>query len=224
MTSDNGVFSQILISYLNGATNKDDGPSYDVTKFPTEGCSIYSILEDSNNKYAIQSKSSGSLDINETINLGYKTTIPITTLYNISIDHLQGDFLSSNSIYLRDKLINKLHDLTYSDYSFTSEIGTFNNRFEIMFQNNVLSLTNNSLEYNAFNIIQLDGDRLQFSTNPNLKIKNISIFDLLGRQVYHLKGNASSETYKLTKLKPAVYIIRIKLSNGATITKKMIKN
>jgi hypothetical protein len=224
MTSDNGVFSQILISYLNGATSKDDGPSYDVAKFPTEGCSIYSILEGSVNKYAIQSKSSSSLDINETINLGYKTTIPVATLYTLSIDHFQGQFLNSNTIYLKDNVLNKIQDLTRSEYNFTSQVGEFNKRFEIMFQNKALSVMSNSVENSAFSIIQLDDDRVQFSTNLHLEIKNINIFDLLGRQVYHLKGNSWSETYKLSKLKPAVYIIRIKLSNGATINKKMIKN
>lgn len=222
MTSENGVFSQILISYLNGATNKDDGASYDVTKFPTEGCSMYSILEGSNKKYAIQAKSPSSLNITETTSLGFKTTIPIPTLYTISIDHLQGNFFNTNSIYLKDKLLSSIHNLSHSNYSFSSEVGEFNNRFEVMLQNQALSTIDASLDNNKFKIIALDNHRVQFRTAAHLEIKNISIFDLSGRQVYHLKGHSSSETHKLSKLKRTVYIIRAKLSNGDILTKKMI--
>ena len=79
------------------------------------------------------------------------------------------------------------------------------------------------LNNNALKIIELDNDFVNFKLSDNLKIKTVTIFDLLGRQLYNLKGTNSSETYKLSNLKNTVFIAKVELLNGAIITKKAIK-
>ena len=76
---------------------------------------------------------------------------------------------------------------------------------------------------NALKISELQDDQVQFSTSNNLSIKSVRIYDLLGRQLYNLRGNRSIEVYNLSNLSSAVFIAKIELSNGATITKKAIK-
>ncbi|MDO5978642.1 hypothetical protein [Flavivirga spongiicola] len=223
LTSDNGIFNQILVGYVNGATNEDDGTSYDTAKFPNKGVALYSTIEGSNKKFAIQGKATNSLDRDETIKLGFKTTINVPTLYKLSIAQLQGDFLANNTVYLRDNLLNKSHDLSASDYTFTSDSGEFNDRFEIVFNANSLSTNNVSIEENQFSIVDLDNDKVQFSTNNSLNIKIISVFDLIGRQLYHFEGQNSSETYRLSNLSNTIYIAKVELSNGAIVTKKALK-
>ena len=142
---------------------------------------------------------------------------------NLSIAQLQGDFLTNNTIYLKDHLLNKTHDLSASDYTFTSDPGEFNDRFEIVFNAAALSTNNVSVEENQFSIVNLDNNRVQFNTNNSLNIKTISVFDLIGRQLYYLKGNSNSETYTLSNLNNSVYIAKVELSNGSVITKKAIK-
>lgn len=76
---------------------------------------------------------------------------------------------------------------------------------------------------NALKISELQDDQVQFSTSNNLSIKSVRIYDLLGRQLYNLRGNRSIEVYNLSNLSSAVFIAKIELSNGAIITKKAIK-
>ncbi len=225
LTSDNNVSNQALVAYVNGASDNDDGAYFDAEKKASvvTGAVLYSNIEGSNKKFGIQGKSSSSLNMDETISLGIKSNIGAATLFKLSIDRLEGDFLTGNTIYLKDNLLNKSHNLTASDYSFTTEIGEFNERFEIVFTDNALSTNGTKISSNKFSIINLNNNNVQFNTNSNLNIKTVSIYDLLGRQVYDLSGQTSSETYNLPNLKNAVYIAKIELSNGITITKKAIK-
>lgn len=71
--------------------------------------------------------------------------------------------------------------------------------------------------------MELDNDRVQFSTSENLNITNVAIFDLLGRQLYNFKANNQKESFKLSNLSSTVYVAKVELSNGEVITKKAIK-
>ncbi len=225
LTSDNGVFNQVALGYVDGATNNDDGVSYDAKRIITENTAsiLYTIIDGSDKKFAIQGKAINSLTNDEVIKLGFKTIIDVATLYKLSVAQLQGDFLNNNTIYLKDNLLDKLHDLSATDYTFTSEIGEFNDRFEIVFNANALSTDDISLDKNSLSIVELDNDRVQFKTSNNSSIKTVNIFDLLGRQLYLFEGKKSSETYTLLNLNSSIYIAEVVLSNGAVITKKAVK-
>lgn len=222
LVSDNGIFNQVLIGYVNGASDGDDGIAYDAVKFPKNGGSIYTTIPDINKKFAIQGKSPNSLDTDEIVKLGFKTSIDVATIYTLSIAQLQGDFLASNTVYLKDNLTNTVHNLSDNDYSFTSEVGEFNERFEIAFSAAALSNDEFSLNVNAIKIVQLDDNNVQFTTETST-FKSIVVFDLLGRALYDLNGQDNDETYNLSTLKGSVYIANIELANGATISKKFIK-
>lgn len=223
LTSDNGVFNQILIGYAEGATNNDDGAYYDARKIvaPKAFSALYSTIENIDKKFAIQGKAADSLNEDEIISLGFSTNIDIATLYTLSIAQLEGDFLASNTIYLKDNLLNTLHDLSASDYTFTSEVGEFNDRFEIVFNANALSTKDISANANTLKIIELEADNVKFTASE--PIKTIKIFDLLGRQLYYFKGQNDSETYKLSNLSSSIYIAKVELYNGVIITKKAFK-
>ena len=143
--------------------------------------------------------------------------------YSISIGKLQGDFLNNNTLFLKDKLNNITHDLSASDYTFTSEAGEFNFRFEIVFNANALSTDDITLNSKSLTIIELEDNRVQFTASDNLSIKTVTIFDLLGRQLYRFKGNNTSEIYTLPNLSSAVFIAKVELSNGVIVTKKGFK-
>ena len=223
LTTDNGVFSQILLAYVDGATNGNDGLSYDAPKIVNQDFAaiLYSSMDSDSKKYVIQGKNIDSINEDEIINLGFSSTIQTTTQYNLSIAQIEGDFLTSNTVYLKDNLLGTLHNLSDSDYTFTSEVGEFNTRFEIVFNANALSTEDLALENNTLKIIELEDDRVQFTTSSN--IKAVRIYDLLGRQLYNFKGQSNSETYKLSNLSSTIYIAKVELLNGATITKKAFK-
>nr|WP_321227420.1 GEVED domain-containing protein [uncultured Psychroserpens sp.] len=226
LTSDNGIFNQILVGYVDGATNDDDGTYYDAQKNLSANAQsiIYSLLDnDSSTKFAIQGKAPSDLSIEEIIPLGFYTSIETPTLYEFSIVDLEGEFMNNNTVYLKDNFMNIIHDLSTNDYTFTSETGEFNDRFEIVFKPEALSVNENELSPNDLTIIELGSGDVEFSVGKNMTIEAVEILDVLGRTIYKLRGQNSTETYNLSNLSQATYIARVKLSNGQTITKKAIK-
>ncbi|WP_203256475.1 T9SS type A sorting domain-containing protein [Hyunsoonleella ulvae] len=224
LTTDNGVFSQIGVGYVTGATDFSDGAFYDAKRIVSSGNAaiLYSIIENDNDKYAIQGKATSSLNTDEIIKLGFNTSIDIATSYTLSIARLEGDFLSNKNIYLRDLLTNTVHNLSDSDYSFTSEVGEFNERFEIAFNASSLSNDTFGVDTNTIKIVQLDSNNVKFTTETS-NFTSITIHDLFGRTLYKLDANSNDETYNLSVLKSSVYIATIELANGTALSKKFIK-
>ena len=226
LTSDNGVFNQILMAYVDGATDAYDGWAYDAPRNLSSNLSavIYTAIENSDKKFAVQGKSTNSLSLNEVIPVGFKTTIEEATLYTFSIAQLEGDFLLNNTIYLVDHTMNIAHNLSEADYSFTSSPGEFNERFDIVFNLETLSLNTTNLSSSDLSIIENTNGLVQFSlSNPNLEMERIEILDMLGRTIYTLKATGNNETYNLANLSRATYIANVTLTNGQTITKKTVK-
>ncbi|MFV9549684.1 hypothetical protein [Algibacter sp. PT7-4] len=223
LTSNNGVFNQILIAYVNGATNGFDGDAYDAKRFLASNfhATLYSTIENSNNKFAIQGKAINSLTESEVINLGFATHITDVTTYKLSIAKFKGDFITNNTIYLKDNLLNVMHNLSDADYTFTSEVGEFNNRFEIRFSPKVLFTETIEANTNRLKIVELENNAVKFTASSH--IKTVKIYDLLGRELYKLEGNNKTETYNLSKLNASVFIAKVELSNGLILTKKAVK-
>jgi len=225
LTSDNGIFNQILVAYVDGATDDYDGMYYDAHKNLSNeaNSSLHSIIASSDKKFAIQGKDTNSLNTDEIIPLGFSTTIDVPTIYTISIHQFEGTFMEDNAVYVADHLLNTIHNLKTSAYNFTSEPGEFNERFEIVFRADALTIDDAVLNPNILTIIELGNGDVQIKVSENLTIASVKIVDVLGRQIYNLQGSNSTEIYNLSQLSKAAYIAKVTLSNGQVITKKAIK-
>lgn len=226
LTTNNGVFNQILVGYINGATDGNDGMYYDAAKNLSTGASsiIYTLIgENTDLKLGIQGKDPNSLTLGEIIPLGFYTSIIQPTTYRLSIANIQGEFLTTNTVYLKDKLLNVTFNLSASEYVFSSQPGEFNNRFEIVFRDQVLSVIENEITSNQLSIIELPNGQVKFVVENDLNIQSVEIIDLLGRTLYNLKGNNASEVYELSNLSQAAYIAKVTLSNGQVISKRAVK-
>ncbi|WP_296384128.1 hypothetical protein [Winogradskyella sp.] len=226
LTSDNGIFSQVLVGYLNNTTDGYDGMSYDAPRNASVNVNsvIYTTIPNVEKKFTIQGKDSNSLSQDEIIPLGFYTSINEATLYTLSLDQIEGSYLNSNPVYIKDNVLTTLHNLKDSDYTFTSETGEFNERFEIVFRADALSIYDHSLNSNDLTITELSNGDVQITINStNLIIANVEILDITGRQVYNLIGHSSTEVYELSELSKAPYIAKVRLSNGQVISKKTIK-
>ncbi|MCB0382301.1 MAG: T9SS type A sorting domain-containing protein, partial [Psychroserpens sp.] len=228
LTSDNGIFNQILVGYVDGATNADDGMYYDARKNLASNANtlLYSLLDtNSDKKFAIQGKAPNALTLEEIIPLGFFTKITDPTIYKLSIAELEGEFMTNNSIYVKDNLLNTIHNLSEADYHFSSETGEFNTRFEIVFQSEALSTGENEIDSNQLTIVELPNGSVKFTigSSNGLTINTVEIIDLLGRTLYSLKGSNSSETFELHNLSQTVYLAKVRLSNGQTIIKRAVK-
>lgn len=225
LVSDNGAANQLLVGYINGASDNIDS-GYDTKRNLTANSStiIYTGINDiSNEKFVIQAKDINSINKDEFIPVGFKTNINVPTIFTFSLIKYEGSFLESNTVYLKDKLLNKTHNLKTSDYSFTSEVGEFNDRFEIVFTEDALSLGEVKIDNNTLQIIELQNGDVQFKVSSQFEMKSIEIVDLLGRTLYKLDAQGNSQTFSLSNLSQATYIAKVELTNGYVITKKALK-
>ncbi|GGI56474.1 hypothetical protein GCM10011444_07830 [Winogradskyella haliclonae] len=225
LSSDIGIYSQICVAYADIATDGYDGNAIDTNRnYAGNAGVLYSLDNNGDGFYVIQGKAKSSLTEDEVIKLGFGAYITTNETYTLEAIGREGDFLSSNPVYLKDNDLNIIHDLTTSGYTFTSDGGTFNERFEIVFKSQALSIDDDILNENDLIITELNDGNVKFELkNASLSINNISIYDLQGRRVYNLDGDSSSETYNLSNLKSQVFIAKVELANGLTITKKSIK-
>jgi hypothetical protein len=218
LTNSDGAFSQILIGYMDDGTLGKDRLYDGIRLEGSNYIEFYSTDETDQYKYGIQGRPSFTID--DVIPLGYNSNI-LGDL-TISLHEAEGA-LSNVTVYLKDNLLNTIHELSNSDYTFTTVTGNFADRFEILYQSDALSIGENEISSNALSIIELQDGRVKFTVSDNLTINTIEIIDLLGRTLYNLKGNNSTEIFELHNLSQTAYIAKVNLSNGQTIIKRGIK-
>lgn len=166
-------YNQILIGYVPNATMAADH-QIDAKLFGYSGSSIYTLIDET--KYVIQGR---SLPFQNTdiVPLGFKAAT--TGMYNISINNVDGIFSEGQTIYLKDKDATVTHNLTESNYIFSSQAGTFDDRFEIVYTNSVLAVDQNSTQDN--NWFAYKNDDAITIKSKGFNIESVEIFDLTGR-------------------------------------------
>lgn len=218
LTTPNNVFRQVLIAFFDNTTPGYDR-AYDGKRLEVgNDYDFYSLIEEE--KYAIQSRE--TFDSLITIPLGLKVTQPDTL--TISIANLEG-VLSTSEVYLEDKDLNIIHDLKNSDYTFNlSSPGNYNDRFKLRFNNSVLSVDDEITPKENLIIFQEDKDFISIKTSKNKVIKNIEIYDLLGRTLANKKTNSSIVSIPSTNYNSGrVLIVKVLLENKTQLITKYIK-
>lgn len=212
----NNTAISTLVGYVQGATNGKDR-LYDGYETSSNGLGLYSIVEDFH--MGIQGRSLPFND-NDIVPLG--ANIPNMGTYTIAINQVDGLFEDGQSIFLEDTYTNIIHNMRSAPYTFLSEGGTFNNRFLLRYTNSTLSVQYIN-DVTDFSIIELPNGQVKFVVGNNLNIMSVEIIDMLGRSLYNLKGNNSSEVYELSNLSQSAYLAKVTLSNGQVITKRAVK-
>lgn len=218
--NDQGAFSQILIGFLEGATNDIDR-NYDGRRlFGSNPIAFYSICD--NIKLAIQGREPRTEIVD--IPLGIFSSIITGINLQITIDELQGSLNDSNvEIILKDKLLNIEHDLKNTGYTFElSTDGTYDDRFSLIIsESNVLHLDNFTLDNNL--ILIQNNNQLNIKTKDKKIISKLKVFDLLGRTMIDIEPNKNDFTINTVNFKNgSVILINIVFSNNQTLSKKTI--
>jgi len=209
-----GGFNQALIAYVQGATNDYDR-GYDGELFGGNTATFYSIIPDKT--LTIQGKSL-PFDLNDVVPMGYKTTVAGN--YKITLDHFDGLF-DTQAVYLKDKLLNTIHDIKNAPYSFTSAVGTFDNRFEIVYRQETLGVNNPKFDPNS--IVIYKKEKEIFINAGLASISQLRVFDIQGRMIYENK-NINKTDAVIKNLPPAeqVLIVQVVLLDGNTVSKKVV--
>ncbi|MCF6130238.1 T9SS sorting signal type C domain-containing protein [Flavobacterium sp. AS60] len=210
-----GAFKQILIGYVETATSGldrlFDGDMVDVGNAVT----LYTTVEDT--KLSIQGKPL-PFDVNETIPLGYKSTIDGT--FTISLSHYDGLFTSQH-VYVEDKVLNIIHDLRVSSYTFATLAGTFDNRFELRYTDTALGTTNPVFNDNS--VIVYKNNQGLYIDSGAVNMATVSIFDIRGRLLATQKQvDRTTTVFTTLPTTNQVLLVRIESENGAIVTKKVV--
>ncbi|RTY90243.1 GEVED domain-containing protein [Flavobacterium sp. GT3R68] len=211
LTNNSGAFSQILVGYAQGATTGMDR-DFDGTRFGGNAVTFYSILTEAN--LGIQGRPLPFNDMDQ-VTLGFNAAA--SGSYSVRIDHIDGLFDTQN-IYLEDKLLNVIHDMKSAPYVFSTEAGNFNNRFVLRYTDNTLGT--DVVDFDTTVKVTVTEKVTVHSSNQ--PIKNIVVFDLLGRKIDSYK-NIDSTQFTLNHLYKTmnVLILKITLDNDVIVTQKI---
>ena len=208
-----GAVTTQLIAYLPNATNGFDGQGYDA-KIGTLGAdAFYSKIE--NDKFAIQGR--GAFAITDQVDLG--TSHYEAGIHSIALGKKEGVFANGQHIYLKDKHTNTITDLSAGDYVFNAVAGNTEDRFEIVYENDLVLGTDNQVRKNL--IIYRNGDEFIIKSNDD-KITEVELYDSVGRLLITVKPNATEARINVSHLSNAFYVLKID-QNGKVSSKKVIK-
>jgi hypothetical protein len=156
-------------------------------------------------------------DSNDKVKIG--VTIPQDGLYKIALNSIDGLFLDNNqNIYLEDRLLNIIYNLKDAPYSFMANKGIIKDRFILRFakdQNtNTTEITNQVMVYD---------NKILTVESGKLKIKNIEVFDILGKQLLNTK-DVNNNKYQITNLTRtnSLIIVKTTLEDNSEEVKKVI--
>jgi hypothetical protein len=171
-----------------------------------------------NTEYVIQSV---PFEINKRIKLGVKATENNTTV-SFSLKEIQ-DFDDTQPIYIFDALDGSYHNIKQNAFNAVVSSGVTNNRFELTFQNGILSTpTATSLN---FVVIQNNNSRTLQISNPNLvSLASVQVFDMLGKSVLKKQNLGENTLYELatTGLSDGIYVVSLQGVNNEKFTQKVV--
>ena len=210
VTPSNLVISNAVV-YFAGGTNLF---SADDTRFPGSSDALYSMADET--KVIINGRS--PFDLSDRIPLGTKAFTAGS--YKIRLGKKEGIFDNSQTIYLKDKQLGVITDISQGAYNFTSESGEFTNRFEIVYEQGIVLSTGTS-NLSKVEVFREAADFVVRSTAE--KIDNVEIYDAAGRLVLTLAGRSKEVRFNSETLVEGMYILKISTEDGEQVTKKIRK-
>lgn len=208
------VIGQTLLGYMTGATA---GVDYGIEGkyFNDSPIAFTSYLE--NQEFAIQGRSL-PFTTEDVVPMSFKTDVAGN--YSITIDHVDGLFAGSQDIFLKDNFTGQIHNIKASGYSFATEAGVFNNRFEIAYRS-LLGVDVPTIAANNIVVYKQNGSLV---INSGAYIMNkIELYDISGRLVYS-RNNVDAATAVISNLAIAnqVLVVKITTAENGTANKKIV--
>ncbi|WJS95579.1 T9SS sorting signal type C domain-containing protein [Flavobacterium johnsoniae] len=217
LSNDLGAFKQILVGYIEGATNSFD-INYDATTLGSNSSADFYSINESNNM-TIQGRAL-PFDNQDIVPMGYKSAT--AGEYTIAIDHADG-FFDTQEVYLEDLVTGKIVSLRSENYKFTTEVGTFTNRFNLRYTSKTLGTGDFE---NAENTVLVSvRSKIVKVTATKENIKDVQIYNIGGQLVYN-NNKVDSNELQISNLPSGnqVLLVKVVLENGSEVSKKIIFN
>ncbi|MFC0776928.1 T9SS sorting signal type C domain-containing protein [Flavobacterium sp. HJSW_4] len=215
LTNPEGLFKQLLVGYMAGATNgfdfNYDAPSLDANKY----ADFYSINE--SRKLVIQARAV-PFNPSDTIPLGYRSAIKGNL--TISIDHADGD-LAQKDIYLQDKETGIVHNLKNSPYTFHTDTGIFNGRFVLRYASEDrlgLDELNHGIDF----WVSVK-DRVITVNSEKTFLRETAVFDINGKLLFSSRNRGQSYVEIAgIQANSQVLLVKATLEDGRVIARKVL--
>lgn len=214
LSTTTGSLNTILVGYAAGATSGVDY-GYDGLKFGNSGSELYSVI--AGDAYSIQGRAL-PFAADDTVPLGFKASESGT--FTIAIYKTDGLFAGNQDILIKDNLTGTTKSIKTEPYNFTSAIGTFDGRFEIVYTKGSLGIDPQTATENS--IIVFVNNNTLFVQSSNV-IANVRIFDILGRLLSEYKNinDTHFQRDKVSFSRQAV-LVEITDSENKKVVKKII--
>jgi len=214
ITGSAGEFGQAALVYSGVTTNGLDY-GYDGRLFNDGVIAVYTLAEDT--RLAIQARA--AFDVADEVPLGYKATT--AGPYSITLDHVTGVFSNGQHIYLRDDMLGITHNLTTGGtYNFTTEAGTVNDRFHVVYAD---ALGTDGPKEDISQVIVWKNNGAISVNSGNLSMSRVKVTDIRGRLLYDSAiPDVSAFTIDTLQSEQQMLIVQVTTTGGATISKKMI--
>jgi hypothetical protein len=216
----NGAFSQTLFGYRTGATDGFD-QGLDGAYFNDGVVALTSLI--GNDRYAIQFRGL-NYSPNDVIDLSFACAYEGS--FTFALDHADGLFLNnSQPIYILDTETNVYTNIKTGNYTFNCQIGTYNDRFKLVFYNpaqvSSLGNTDHQLNSNSISVYQDQGDMLVQSNYAPLKM--VAVYNLNGQVIYQ-NNNVNDVRLNISGLNTNYQAVFIKAvtADGIPVTKKFL--
>jgi hypothetical protein len=212
--SSTGALNTILVGYAAGATSGIDY-GYDGLKFGNSGSELYSVI--AGDAYTIQGRALPFM-ADDTVPLGFKAAESGT--FTIAVYKTDGLFTGDQDILIKDNLTGTTKSIKTAPYNFTSAIGTFDGRFEIVYTKSSLGIDPQTAIENS--VIVFIKNSTLFVQSSSV-ITTVRIFDILGRL---LSENKNINDTRFQRDKPSLtkqaVLVEVTDSENKKVVKKII--
>ena len=215
ITNTEGAFKEALIAYIETATLGVDRLFDAKVADAGNVISLYTKVDAT--RLSIQGRPL-PFDVYDTVPLNYKSTI--ASIYTITMPEYDGLFTTQH-VYLEDTLLQIIHDLTESPYSFATEVGTFENRFVLRYTTEALGIS--TPVFNENTVVVYKNNQGLFITTGTEPMATVTIYDIRGRELASKKQiNNTTTVFTTLPTTQQVLLVRIEGEHGAVVTKKVV--
>ncbi|MDQ0476862.1 T9SS type A sorting domain-containing protein [Chryseobacterium sp. MDT2-18] len=213
LTTPLDVVNTALIAYVDQATNGYEA-GYDAEVLSLGSDALFTTLAD--RKLGIQARQF-PLQTSDIVALGMSHYEAGN--YTLSIAKAEGIFNSGQSIYVKDKQTGIVTNLSRDNYTFSANGGLSQGRFEIIYQPDVVLVTDNKVKEGV--VVYRDGSDF-IITSKNEKMTGIEIYDTSGKLISKLQPNSTKVLIPAERMSNGLYVLKINQNETVTV-KKILK-
>ncbi|HCY81854.1 MAG TPA: ABC transporter permease, partial [Xanthomarina gelatinilytica] len=210
-----GFHRQLLLGFMpNSSADLSYNPGYDAIQLMTREDDVFFIIDNNPNKqYAIQ----GVNGFSEFMEFPIGLVISEAGTHQLMLDAVEN---FTETVYLKDNLMNTTHDLTASNFEINLPAGDYLDRFSIVFQPaETLTTSNPELEQT---LVYYNGENHIVVSKPSsLEVDSIDVYNMLGQHILSVSENLKNQNKILIPFtnSQGVYLVVINSKSSKKSTK-----